>query len=507
MKWVKINEDHNVYVFPYYLFARCWGKRIKPILGENYDNIQLVFKGSKCWYHGEPTQYKRLGKRVFRKIMKEKFDYKFDAETRKHLERIIKKSDSLLKTDFRKKSNKELGRMYLDFADSIEELNSWGQMVSIMEYGENNFVSGGLEEYLAEQAKKLDLSTSFAKDTSILITPTEETFMRKERREILDLAKKISSRNNAFNEFTKKPEEILVNLKKYPRIKKKIEEINKKYCWITFGYIGPAYTETNFIRELQSVLASKKTIAEQRKDFEGEFRKIASLQKELEEKYKINKEFKRRFEIARRCMFLKEYRKQVLFKAFYSLEKLQKEIARRLSISLEQLRTLLPEEALEALRKGKISSSELNSRLNLCVFVVKNGKTFVASGKKAEKLANKFLNEQKKFEKIKELKGNCASPGNAIGKAKIVLGTSHLYKLRQGDILVSIQTNPQMVPSLKKVAAIVTDQGGIICHAAIISRELKIPCVIGTKIATSVIKDNQIVEVNATEGIVKVLRK
>ena len=67
-------------------------------------------------------------------------------------------------------------------------------------------------------------------------------------------------------------------------------------------------------------------------------------------------------------------------------------------------------------------------------------------------------------------------------------------------------TNPQIVPFLKNISAIVTDEGGLTCHAAIVARELKIPCVIGTKIATKVLKDGQLVEVDANKGIVRKLK-
>jgi pyruvate,water dikinase len=80
-----------------------------------------------------------------------------------------------------------------------------------------------------------------------------------------------------------------------------------------------------------------------------------------------------------------------------------------------------------------------------------------------------------------------------------------MSKMKQGDILVSIATNPDIVPAMKKAGAIVTEQGGITSHAAIVSRELGTPCVIGTKIATKVFKDGDIVEVDANKGTVKLI--
>ena len=77
--------------------------------------------------------------------------------------------------------------------------------------------------------------------------------------------------------------------------------------------------------------------------------------------------------------------------------------------------------------------------------------------------------------------------------------------MNYGDVLVSVATTPSIVTAMKKAAAIVTDQGGLTCHAAIVSRELGVPCVVGTKIATASLKDGDLVEVDAMKGIVRKL--
>jgi len=105
------------------------------------------------------------------------------------------------------------------------------------------------------------------------------------------------------------------------------------------------------------------------------------------------------------------------------------------------------------------------------------------------------------------LKGNTAFPGKAKGVVRIVNMLEDVKEFNQGDILVSLNTNPDLVPVIKKAGAIVTDEGGIMCHAAIVSREFKIPCVIGTKIATKVLKDGDMVEVDADNGVVRILDK
>ncbi len=98
------------------------------------------------------------------------------------------------------------------------------------------------------------------------------------------------------------------------------------------------------------------------------------------------------------------------------------------------------------------------------------------------------------------LKGSPASPGIATGPVKVIHKASEINKVLQGDILVAPQTNPDFVPAMKKATAIVTDSGGRTSHAAIVSRELGIPAVVGTQKATHVFKTGEVITVNGTTG-------
>ncbi len=119
-------------------------------------------------------------------------------------------------------------------------------------------------------------------------------------------------------------------------------------------------------------------------------------------------------------------------------------------------------------------------------------------------LSNSFslLQQVKQPEGI--LQGSSGSSGKVIGKVKIILSESFNEEaLNPGEILVSDMTTPNFLPLMKKASAIITDFGGILSHAAIISRELKIPCITNTKNATQILKDGDLIEVNADEGTVK----
>lgn len=101
------------------------------------------------------------------------------------------------------------------------------------------------------------------------------------------------------------------------------------------------------------------------------------------------------------------------------------------------------------------------------------------------------------------MKGDTACAGKAKGAVRIILDVKELSKIKKGDILVANMTTPEYVVAMEKAAAIITDRGGILCHAAIVSREMGIPCIIGTNNATRVLKDGDLVEVDADKGIVR----
>ena len=89
---------------------------------------------------------------------------------------------------------------------------------------------------------------------------------------------------------------------------------------------------------------------------------------------------------------------------------------------------------------------------------------------------------------------------------RVIKDRADFGKLNKGDILVSSMTTPSMAPIMKKAGAFVTDEGGITCHAAILAREMKKPCIIGTKNATRVLKDGDLVEVDADKGVVRIIK-
>lgn len=124
-------------------------------------------------------------------------------------------------------------------------------------------------------------------------------------------------------------------------------------------------------------------------------------------------------------------------------------------------------------------------------------------GVKAKKIFDKLISRIK----TDILQGMPASRGIVRGQAKIIETQEDFKKMRQGDIIVATMTRPEYVSIMKMAGGIVTNEGGITCHAAILSRELSIPCVIGTQTATDVLKDGDEVEVDANQGVITIIKR
>jgi len=117
-----------------------------------------------------------------------------------------------------------------------------------------------------------------------------------------------------------------------------------------------------------------------------------------------------------------------------------------------------------------------------------------------EKKDEKEKVEKKKGKRIVILKGQAASPGLASGPVRKILSAKEINKIEKGDVLVAPMTSPDFVPAMKKVVAIITDKGGQTSHAAIVSRELGLPCIVGTETATKDLKNNQIITIDGSLG-------
>ena len=207
---------------------------------------------------------------------------------------------------------------------------------------------------------------------------------------------------------------------------------------------------------------------------------------------------KQLFRLAGDAMQSKEARDRGKLKYNKTTRRLAVFAANRLSVTPEMLLQSSTRDIILALQADDISAVTYQVR--------DPGGVMFCRGKVAQlstAAVSSITATDKKIMALQKLKGTCAVPGAVHGRVSIVDLPSDMKKVKQGDIIVSHTTGTKLMPALKKAAAIVTDMGGITSHGAVVSRELGIPCVIGTKIATKVFKDGDRVEVDATKGVIR----
>jgi phosphoenolpyruvate synthase/pyruvate phosphate dikinase len=179
------------------------------------------------------------------------------------------------------------------------------------------------------------------------------------------------------------------------------------------------------------------------------------------------------------------------------------------SYSLDEIQLLLE-------TGQKVDDSILLERQKSYVIFTQGGAIQEITGEDEEVILERF--KEPDFSKVTEIKGTIANNGKVIGKVNVVAARwdikyedwlKELYsiKFNDGDILLTETTSPDFVPLMKKASGIIADQGGMNSHAAIMSRELGVPCLVGTYYATRVLKTGDLIELDANMGIVKIIEK
>ncbi|MBI2444160.1 MAG: hypothetical protein HYV42_02895 [Candidatus Magasanikbacteria bacterium] len=388
---------------------------------------------------------------------------------------------------------------------------AYGMISTLVEIPHSQFVKH-LENFLADHVSKISAPPGAPEYFSILSAIPEESRQRQEAKSLLRLLQTVKKSKKLFNAVASlKPGE---GSKKFlrppgdPAMLSFYRQLNyhvKEFCWAYYGYEGPAYGIDRPLSELAQLLSDKVDPAAELKRLARERAQIRPATKIAERTLKLSAYERALFQALRDTVFMKLYRKDAMTFGFYSAESLLKELARRAGIALAAAKCLAPGEYARALRQDKKLIAELYRRIPYAVYAADSLKPRVLSGSRARRFIKSIYREEAVGD-VRELKGQVACLGHATGAVKIINVAAEMGKMNKGDILVSIATIPDIVPAMKKAAAIVTEQGGITSHAAIVSRELGVPCVIGTKIATKVFKDGDLVEVDAIEGIVYKLK-
>lgn len=292
----------------------------------------------------------------------------------------------------------------------------------------------------------------------------------------------------------------LVSLRNEPNFSAKLQRHLQKYAWIGARWyqLHHAWKEDDLLERINAFLQANK-------DAENEAEAIMEAEKSQRQisQEKLNSItlpfLRKKIELARDFAYLRTWRTDVIYRAGYRARRLLYRIVSSVNIPEEFVSTLSYQEMEYCLEQGKapVELKVLQERRNSCTKITFDNRYWILTGKKWVKL----LAPPEKM--TREIKGYIACAGTALGRAKIVLTVDDLSKVSAGDILVATMTFPNFIPAMEKAAAFVTDEGGILCHAAIVSREMRKPCITGTGNATKLLQDGDVVEVNGYTGVVR----
>lgn len=180
------------------------------------------------------------------------------------------------------------------------------------------------------------------------------------------------------------------------------------------------------------------------------------------------------------------------------------------SLDLQAEQKITDNEIQELARLGRMSETHYGKPQDM-EFAIEKGKIYIVQTRPVTTInAVRRVQESKDSESERKievsekpvLKGLAASPGIASGKVRVVPDIKDIGKVKEGEILCTVMTNPDWVPAMRKAKAIITNEGGVTAHAAIVSRELGIPCVVGTGNATQLLSDGEQITVDGFKGIV-----
>ena len=405
------------------------------------------------------------------------------------VDRIRKWGTLASKKDFKKLTNLELEKIFENYIELYIESNGFLYNYLFI----NDYLASELSDALMQ--KQPDTQKQMA-DLYALISPAKKSEARQEKEAIVKLAQKAKSQKL---KFTSQAWQSLV--------KKHLEKFAHLNRYI---YYGASYTPKDIARRVKDLLKGqhlKKAIREL-KDSEYSEAEVSKLIKG----YGFDKQTVLKIQAARYWAYVPPYWDETFIYLVHQLMPFFKEIGYRIGVKYTELVEMRVSEIYDFLEKDKKATAtfkkELSRRYLDSALVFEKGKIVLLTG---QALRNYYQQEKQASKdsqvslKNNELRGQPASPGKASGKVSVVHSVNEVSKVKKGEILVTASTTPMHVPAMEKAAAIIADEGGLLSHAAIVSREMGVPCVVGTKVATRALQDGDEVEVDAVKGIIKKL--
>lgn len=427
-----------------------------------YPDLLLGGEKEYVYFYVDLEEFRKISDRIF---IKEKKSPGFALSVYQEFEKARKEFDSFFeKSNLRSKNDKDFLRLINGFEKLV--LPPWNKSIFLDVFDPTAKI------YL----KRFESGLS-KNEINKLLSPDRMLFQQREQMSLCNLATRKKQKN--------------------------FKELLLKHRDQYFFY------QNNFSRIFDIGLTHFEKKAKTIKNPSGKLLKIKKelKKRKLEKKliYQKNKKALQNkwvFDFFSLLSIFREERKAFCQKSNHFLNVTVKEVAKRRKVLEDDLRYLDFYELKDVASGKKVDfRTEEKKKHYLLRFQKHKERPDWILGKEALKIKNTI--EKMVKDKYQVLKGMAACEGKVKGKVKVIRQIKDFRKMKKGDILVASNTRPEFLPIMKKAAAIVTDEGGVSCHAAIVSRELNIPCVVGVQTASLVLKDGEEVEVDASKGVIR----
>ena len=391
---------------------------------------------------------------------------------------------SLANKNYQQLSNEQIWKLFYRYCKSFEHQTS---VVYVMFRLDNALIQSivkELKDFIYQKIKDDQLTNDWL---GILSSPPHKSYLLQEEEDFF----KILKETNSLNQL---PSDLL-------------EKHSQKYCWIPIQQDEDPWDTQYFIELLNNKIKQKKQSEKRLVELNNYISNLKKQQNDILAKLQPSFRIKKIITDLQNIGYIRDLRKVTYSKSKYYSRFLLDEIGHRIGLDQKDVGYLLPDEVESILlKKKKVSENEIKKRKEYSVLEFLKNEVNIFTGQKAKQKEN-FIKKliPSDLEQSNIISGTPACTGMAKGKVKKILILKDSINFKLGEILVTRMTTPEVVPAMKKAAAIVTDEGGLTCHAAIVSRELGVPCIVGTKIATKVLKNGDLIKVDANKGVVKKL--
>ncbi len=476
-KWVKLVERESDF-WKNYMFISSVGY-MGQVFGCSIQHRLTTRRGMKFTQWTDPEDTRKVSLQI-ESVIKDhpSFIGKVRKVFEKDRKRLLKISRYLEKTDLGKVSDKKLLNLYDRFCDAYKLLYPSFNLSLHTETCEVK-TTAWLKQALKENTSQFD--EIYAR---LSVWP-EYTLIQEEELALFKISHLL--KNNRLSD-TKKDKLLKLHTFLFGGLPVISDEVK-------------SWDESHFLKKLEELSNySSNEIREKISTLEKYSKKVKKDKTELIKKLQMSEDIAYLFEYISLATWIRLTARNTFAISHHLSKKLFGEIGRRRNLTSEDVKWLQPEEVHHLMIKGEfLSKKKLNKRMSASFLLFKDGIFTITEGEEAEGLIEK-VEQRDHSSNNKQIKGAVAFNGTVSGKAKIIISQKDIQKFNKDDILVTRMTTVELLPIIKLAKGIITDEGGITSHAAIISREFKIPCITGTKNGTKIIKDNDTVTLNGETG-------